>query len=270
MRRINMAGNRSSPLSLAAAVASVAVFLCLGPHQVMADYVLNTGSASYTAGYFENPTILGWTNNAQVRAFMAANGATFGSFTAATGPVASNFSPVTVGPGFPIGAWFANGPNSSWIGPTANGAAGAVGTPATLASFVNTGAGYDPATSSPQGFFAYTTTFALSGPPTSLTGLQWASDNQGVAIYLNGKNEGFVNPGDFTKFTPFGLNTADFVVGTNSLTFVVFNEEFGSAHFSPTGVRIEGIIGIPEPWSLTLAASALPIFGLVWARRRRA
>ena len=265
-----MARNRSSPLTLAATVASVAVVLSLGPHKAMADYVLNSGSATYTAGYYENAAILGWTNNAQVSAFMAANGATFSSFTAATGPIASNFSPVIVGPAFPIGFWFPNGPNSSWIGPTANGAAGAVGTPATLASFVNTGAGFDPATSSPQGFFAYTTSFVLSGPPTSLTGLQWASDNQGVAIYLNGKNEGFVNAGDFSKFTSFGLNPADFVVGMNSLTFVVFNEEFGGAHLSPTGVRIEGIIGIPEPWSLTLAASALPVFGLVWARRRRA
>jgi hypothetical protein len=265
-----MAHNCSSPLALAAAVALAAIVLSVGPNQAMADYVLNTGTATYAGGYYENPAILGWTNTAQASAFVAANGATFSSFTAATGPIASTYTPVTVNTGLPISAWFPNGPNSSWIGPTANGAAGLVGMPATLGSFVNTGAGFDAGTSAPQGFFAYTTSFVLTGAPTSLTGLQWSSDNQGVAIYLNGKNEGFTNAGDFTKFSPFGLNTADFVVGTNSLTFVVFNEEFSGAHQSPTGIRIEGTIGVPEPWSLTVAASGLPVFGLYWVRRRRA
>jgi len=237
-----------------------------------ADVVLNT-PGTYAGSYFENAAILGWTTNAQVTAFMAANGGSLASFTAAAGGApASTFAPVVVVPPFPIPPWMANGPNSSWIGPTSNGAAGGAGVPP-LGGFVNTGAGYSSVSSAPQGFFAYTTAFTLGAPPTSTVGLQWTSDNQGVAIYLNGKNEGDVNPGDFTAFTPFTLNTADFVTGANTLTFVVYNEEFGGAHASPTGIRIEGTIvtAVSEPGMMTLAAvGALPILGLYWARRRRA
>jgi len=246
--------------------------LFLSSQEVRADVVLNTPGA-YAGSYFENAAILGWTTNAQVSAFMAANGGSLASFTAATGPAASTFAPVTVVPGFPIPPWMPNGPNSSWIGPTSNGAAGAAGVPP-LAPFVNTAGGFSPTVSSPQGFFAYSTSFTLGAlPPTSVSGLQWTSDNQGVAIYLNGKNEGDTTTGDFTTFTPFTLNTADFVAGVNTLTFVVFNEEFPGPHASPTGIRIEGtlVTGIPEPGMMTLAVvGALPMLGLYWARRRRA
>jgi hypothetical protein len=266
-----MPRSRSRPIALAGALALATMALFMTSQAANADVVLNTPDA-YTGSYFENAAILGWTTNAQVTAFMAANGGSLASFTTATGPAASTFAPVVVVPGFPIPPWLANSASSSWIGPSANGAADAAGVPP-LAPFVNTGAGYSSADSSPQGFFAYTTTFNLGAPPTSTVGLKWTSDNQGVAIYLNGKNEGDVNPGDFTAFTPFTLNSADFVTGLNSLTFVVYNEEFGGAHASPTGIRIEGTIvtAVPEPGMMTLAAvGALPILGLYWARRRRA
>lgn len=261
-----MARSRSRPTVLAAALSAAAMALVLSSNPVRADVVLNT-PGTYTGAYFENAAILGWTSQAQVTAFMAANGGSLASFTAATNAPVS-FAPVPVVPGFPIPPWMANGPNSSWIAPTSNGASTAA-----LAPFVNTAAGYSPTTSSPQGFFAYTTTFSLAGAPFSVSGLQWTSDNQGVAIYLNGKNEGDTNTGDFTKFTSFTLNSADFVAGLNTLTFVVFNEEFDSAHASPTGFRAEGtlIANVPEPGMMTLAAvGALPILGLYWARRRRA
>jgi hypothetical protein len=252
---------------LAAAIASATMALFLSGQEVRADVVLNTPD-TYSGAYYQNAAILGWTSNAQVTAFMAANGGSLASFQAATNaPVA--FAPVTVVPGFPIPPWMPNGPNSSWIGPTANGSADGTA----LAPFVNTAGGFTTAQSSPQGFLAYTTTFTLGAPPTSVSGLQWTSDNQGVAIYLNGKNEGDTNPGDFTAFTPFTLNPADFVVGTNTLTFVVFNEEFPGPHASPSGVRIEGrlVTAIPEPGMATLAVvGALPMLGFYWARRRRA
>jgi hypothetical protein len=266
-----MPHSRTRPFALAAAIACATMALFLSGQTVKADVVLNTPDG-YSGAFYQNAAIFGWTTNAQVTAFMAANGGSFASFTAATGPVASAFTPVTVVPGFPIPPWMGNGPNSSWIGPSPNGSADVAGTPP-LAGFINTGAGFTSAQSSPQGFFAYTTTFALGAPPTSVTGLQWTSDNQGVAIYLNGKNEGDTNPGDFTTFSPFTLNSADFVAGTNTLTFVVFNEEFGAAHASPSGVRIEGrlVTAIPEPGIATLAVvGALPMLGLYWARRRRA
>jgi hypothetical protein len=160
-----------------------------------------------------------------------------------------------------------NGPNSSWYGPTNNGASTAA-----LAPFVNTPT-FDPASSSPQGFFAYTINFTLGGLPAILSGLKWTSDNQGVAIYLNGKNEGDTTSGDFTTFTSFGLNQADFNVGANSLTFVVFNEEFVPGHASPTGIRIEGSIvatAVPEPATVAMAVSVVPMLLIgAWVHRRR-
>ena len=266
-----MPRSRTRPLALAGALALATMALFMTSQAAKADVVLNTPDA-YTGSYFQNAAILGWTTNAQVSAFMTANGATLASFTTATGPASSVFAPVVVVPGFPIPPWMPNTASSSWIGPSPNGAADGAGVPP-LAPFVNTGAGFSSAVSSPQGFFAYTTTFNLGAPPTSTVGLQWTSDNQGVAIYLNGHNEGDVNPGDFTTFTPFTLNPADFVTGLNSLVFVAFNEEFGGPHASPTGMRIEGIIvtAVPEPGMATLAVvGALPMLGLYWARRRRA
>jgi hypothetical protein len=266
-----MPRSRTRPFALAAAIAGATMALFLSGQEVRADVVLNT-PGTYAGEFFQNSAIFGWTTNAQVSAFMAANGGTLTTFTTAAGGGSSAFTPVTVVPGFPIPPWMGNGPNSSWIGPTSNGSAGAAGVPP-LGGFINTGAGFTSALSAPQGFFAYTTTFALGGPPVSMTGLQWTSDNQGVAIYLNGHNEGDTNPGDFTTFSPFTLNPADFVVGANTLTFVVFNEEFGAAHASPSGVRIEGtlVTAIPEPGMATLAVvGALPMLGLYWARRHRA
>jgi hypothetical protein len=266
-----MARNRPRPFALAAAFAAAAMALVLSSNTATAQVVSLNTPGTYAGEFYQTPTIFGWTTNTQVSTFMGANGGTLASFQTAAGGGSSAFAPVTVVPPFPIPPWMANGPNSSWIGPTSNGAAGGAGTPP-LAGFVNTGAGFSPTTSSPQGFLAYTTTFSLTGLPIGTSGLQWTSDNQGVAIYLNGKNEGDTNPGDFTTFTPFTLNTADFVVGVNTLTFVVFNEEFPNpAHLSPSGIRIEGsITTIPEPGTMVLAAvGALPFVGVALARRRR-
>jgi len=264
-----MVRNRPRPFALAAAFAAAAMALVLSSNAATAQTVNLSTPGTYTGEFYQTPTIFGWTTNAQVSAFMAANGGTLASFTAAAGGGSSAFAPVTVVPPFPIPPWMANGPNSSWIGPTSNGAAGGAGTPP-LAGFVNTGAGFSPTTSSPQGFFTYTETFTLNSLPVSTSGLQWTSDNQGVAIYLNGKNEGDTNSGDFTTFTPFNLT--DFVVGVNTITFAVFNEEFPNpAHLSPSGIRIEGIITtVPEPGMMALAAvGALPVLGIALARRRR-
>jgi len=255
-----------SALAIVAALAST--------NRAMADVTLNTTSANlpnYSTNYYTNATIAGFTSDAAVTAFMTANGGTLASFTAATGaPAVGPYSSVivTAPSGFPIPPWMANGPSSSWYGPTTNGASTAA-----LAPFVNTGAGFSPSTSSPQGFFAYTINFGLAGLPAIMSGLKWSSDNQGVAIYLNGKNEGDTAPGDFTAFTPFSLNPGDFNVGANSLTFVVFNEEYKPPHFSPTGIRIEGSIvatAVPEPATVAMAVSVVPMLLIgAWVHRRR-
>jgi len=237
--------------------------LFIGGQGARADVVLNTGvgGATYTGGFVAVPITV--QSDAQLAAYLTLN-------PVVANPVFSSvFTPVTVVPGFPIPPWMGNGPNSNWIGPSSNGAADGAGTPP-LSPFVFPG--YSSALSSPQGEYYYTTTF--TGIPTSVSGLQWTSDNQGLKIFLNGHDEGPVlNTGDFTKFAPFSLNPADFVAGLNTLTFVTFNEEYGASHASPTGIRIEGrlVTAIPEPGMMTLAVvGALPILGLYWARRRRA
>jgi len=235
--------------------------LLLSSQQARADVVLNSGVATYSGGYVAIPATV--QSDAQLATYLT------------THPVVpapafdSTFTPVPVVNGFPIPPWVANNASSNWIGPNLHGAADAAGTPP-LANF--NFPGYNPNTSSPQGEFYYTTTF--TGIPSSTTGLRWTSDNQGLAVFLNGHSEAFVNPGDFTTLNgTYNLPISDFVAGTNTLTFVVFNEQYGAPHDSPTGVRIEGrlISAVPEPGMITLAAvGALPILGLYWARRRRA
>ena len=263
-----MVRSRSSLLRLAAAFTFAAGAFGLTGNEASAQIDLATGVAAgstYTAGYVQVPSTV--QSDTQLATYLTAHPVVAApAFTA--GPIATVVVP---NGGFPIPPWVPDNATSAWIAPTANG--GSAGT--TLAPFVNTAAGYSPTISSPQGLFYYTTTFTI-GAGSSVAGtsnLSWTSDNQGVAIFLNGHNEGDTNPGDFTTFTPFHLNTADFVSGVNTLTFVTFNEEYGASHASPTGLNAEGTIllrSIPEPGVMTLAAVAgLPLVGLGWVRRRR-
>jgi hypothetical protein len=103
----------------------------------------------------------------------------------------------------------------------------------------------------------------------------WATDNNGISIWLNGHDEGNVTPGTgFINFSSFSVNPADFVAGTNHIDFVVFNENFASigvGHASPTGLRVEGSVSsIPEP--STMAVAVLGAIGFIGygLRRRKA
>src|SRR5260370_5388668 len=103
--------------------------------------------------------------------------------------------------GFPIsqGAWLANTASSKWIAPLANtvGAAG--------------------------GDYTYELTFDLTNfdPTTaSITG-NWASDNGGLDILINGVSTRTVN-NRFKGFTPFPITTG-FIDGLNTIHFVLKN-----------------------------------------------
>ncbi|MDB6039062.1 MAG: Endoglucanase, partial [Verrucomicrobiales bacterium] len=106
---------------------------------------------------------------------------------------------------FPIvaGPWLPNTAISKWIGPELNTVNGAVG------------------------LFTYRTVIDLTNlDPQSVVILgQWATDNAGRNILVNGVSTGNPeNPG-FSAYTPFaiyGTNTT-FVAGTNSIDFVVEN-----------------------------------------------
>ena len=178
--------------------------------------------------------------------FVLANG-TLGdphyTLTTAPGGTTSLRIMTSVG-GFPIGPWLGDNTLSTWIGPD-----------------------NDTQANGPAGNYTYRTTFDLTGltPGTAnLTG-QWATDNPGVDILLNGVSTGITASG-FTSWTGFTLSSG-FVAGVNTLDFVVNNQG------GPTGLRVE-ISGTassagtatPEPTAFLLLTGGLA--GLALLRRR--
>ncbi len=130
------------------------------------------------------------------------------------------FSPVIGAPlvatstgGFPIPPWNGDSAASAWITPSTN---------------TNTDAA--------PGTYHYRTSFDLTGldrMQAQIAG-RWASDDLGVDILVNGVSTGFKS-GGFGAYTPFRI-TSGFVVGTNTLTFVVNN---GGTAPNPSGLRVE-------------------------------
>jgi hypothetical protein len=152
---------------------------------------------------------------------------------------------VTYSSGFPFPIWMPNGPNSQWIAPRPD-----------------VGNGNAP------GNYVYTTTFSLSGFDLStvvLTG-QWATDNSGLNIVLNGVALPFTTPVQgFFGWHAFTLSSG-FVNGVNTLQFVVNNAGCPGCSVNPTGLRVEitgtGMLDsqnsgsphqpVPEPATLVL------------------
>jgi hypothetical protein len=123
---------------------------------------------------------------------------------------------------FPLdGNWMVEDASSQsqWIGPSAVGGFGA-----TFAQFV------------------YHTTFNLTNSSTSTLTGQWATNNEGVDILINGMSTANTIPAPagvgYKTFTPFSISSG-FQDGTNTLDFVVHNDD------GPTGVRIE-FFGTPS------------------------
>jgi len=113
------------------------------------------------------------------------------------------------------GAWLADTTTSKWIGPQVDTSGSVVGS------------------------FTYRTVIDLTGrdPNTLVINGQWASDNTGSDILVNGHSTG--NPkcttmGSYTAFNIYGTNGL-FVAGPNNIDFVVLNE--GAVGF--TGLRVE-------------------------------
>ena len=121
--------------------------------------------------------------------------------------------------GFPIGPWLEDSHLSAWIAPstTTNGPGDFDGSPS----------------------YFYRTTFDLTG--VNLNGFtidgQWASDNAGQDILVNGESLGFINA-QFGAFSPFTLDFG-FVDGLNTLDFVVNNGGNEENPDGPTGLRVE-------------------------------
>jgi hypothetical protein len=151
----------------------------------------------------------------------------------------------TTAGGFPIPPWVGDDAISAWIGPN-----------------------NDAQVDGPIGVYDFRTTFSLAGllPTTaSLTG-QWAVDNEGVSILINGVLT--VNPPPPTNFTfgTFSVN-GGFIAGVNTLDFLVNNDG------GPIGLRVEvtgtadaAVGATPEPGSLVLFGAG---FAVLYMFRRR-
>jgi hypothetical protein len=271
---------------LVAAIGSAAsVVLDVSSHQAMAasvnlDSTQNSSTGSvYTLGYVSNTTITTATDSTVVP---LAN--TLGANPTFT---SGGIAPAVISAANAAGiGWAPASTGSSWLGPNSIGtSAGVGGTPTSLDAASNFVPGFSSATgSAPQGLYYYSTTFALPTPGVNygIAGGSWMSDNQGAAIFLNGINLGTTNPLvnptalngiSYSAAAPFSAPSADFNTagaGLNTLTFVVWNENYVPAHGSPQGIEIQGTVtAVPEPTAIAVVVSGLPLIGLFWAARRR-
>lgn len=117
---------------------------------------------------------------------------------------------------FPIvsGPWVPNTSSSKWIGP----------------AFDSNGAGGD---------YTYSTTFDLTGfdPATARLEGDWATDNVGSDIVLNGNSTGMRNDAQFAALTHFVI-TSGFRGGVNTVEFLINNA--GAAE-NPTGLHVTNL-----------------------------
>ena len=120
----------------------------------------------------------------------------------------------TIKPGFPVGPWVEEGPDSRWIAPQP-----------------------DQGTGNASGDYLYRITFDLSEfdhETATITG-KWSSDNGGPDVLLNDESTGIKTTSGFGGFTEFEI-TSGFVEGINTVDFKVNN---APPDINPTGVRVE-------------------------------
>lgn len=185
--------------------------------RLLALTLLCAGSASSFAGL---PVPLSGIFNTGVDDFGISQGdnATELHYTfAGTPPTGTVPIVATSAGGFPIGPWMGDSPTSAWITP----------------SFDTTGNAGD---------YIYRTTFQIpAGVDPSqvyITGML-TSDNTTTGVLINGVATGITGSGNFPAFDPQFAIQKGFVVGLNTIDFVV-NEATGSAGSGGfTGLRVE-------------------------------
>jgi hypothetical protein len=132
---------------------------------------------------------------------------------------------------FPIvaGPWLASTERSKWIGPR-----------------------FDTVDAA-GGDYTYELTFDLTGfdPATALLLGNWATDNLGVDIRLNGASTGLQNTTQFSAWTAFTL-TNGFRTGLNTLEFVVNNTTPGYTGLRVEGLRVGALPGSPPAPALSV------------------
>lgn len=129
----------------------------------------------------------------------------------ATGPEA-----FTLLAGFPVGPWFAEGPNSRWIAPQADQSGG-----------------------NAPGIYTYRTTFDLTGldPTTAQITGSVGTDDGLTEVRLNGTPLSGITSAGFGNPTPFTIPAGSpFMEGINVLEFDINN---GGEVANPTGLRLD-------------------------------
>ena len=137
-------------------------------------------------------------------------------YTSAINRITGKAYAATSAQGFPIPPWIGDSSVSAWISPTTD----------------------TMAVGGTRANFSYQTTFDLTGydPATAVIVGQWATDNNGIDVLINGVSTGQANTAQFASYTPFRINSG-FVSGVNTLTFIVNNAD-GPGN-NPTGLRVE-------------------------------
>jgi hypothetical protein len=131
--------------------------------------------------------------------------------------------------------------------------------------------------STAPGNYTYSTTFDLGGLNASTASIfgDWAGDNSGVSILLNGSATGITsNAGsvNFASFTGFTIDSsANFLAGANTLSFTINNLD-GPGN-NPAGLRVAmagaadaASTSVPEPSDFVGTAFA---FGSVVLLKRK-
>ena len=163
--------------------------------------------------------------------------------TSVPGGSTTDIMVLTSAGGFPIGPWLGDDAISAWIGPN-----------------------NDSEADGPVGLYDYQTTFDLAGvdPTTASLVGQWATDNEGVDILINGVSTGNT-AGGFSSWYSFDISSG-FVSGVNTLDFIVNNDG------GPTGLRVElsgTADATPEPAPSLMLAIGLAGLGVLKRRGRR-
>ena len=164
----------------------------------------------------------------------------------APGGAASGIRVATSANGFPIGPWLGDNSVSAWDGPNSDGSL-----------------------NGPGGQYDYRLTFSLAGlnPATAVINGQWAADDHGDNILINGVGTGQTTASAFSAFTPFSVSSG-FQSGTNTLDFLFTNSG------GPLGLRVEMTgtavpSGAPEPASWALMLLGVGVSGAFLRQRRQ-
>lgn len=153
--------------------------------------------------------------------------------------------------GYPANVWVGDDTASAWIGPNNNGG---ILPPGAFGQVYG-----------PVGFYDYRTTFVLPSAGTVAVVGQWAADDTGESVTLNGASGGFFLPAGDANWTSFSIRGTG-LAGVNTLDFHVQNADQGFLEGSPmpgpTGLRVEitsanFVANSPEPGSVGIISCGL-------------